>query len=147
MVSFKRKMSSAFDVTFFGELRSFIGWKVKQDVKNISLSQERYIENLLDKYGMNGCTGTLTPMEADVDLRPAQEDEFYLNPSQHKLYWKQVGELLYLDVCTKPDVSPCGLSSRPESTCSHISAFTSYSTSFEISTLYQKLEPEVQEKR
>lgn len=53
---------------------------------------------------MNQCNATITPMSVDADIRPATEDDEALSSSDVSLYRRQIGELLYLTVCTRPEM-------------------------------------------
>lgn len=91
--------------SFFGELRTFIGWKIHQGPEGLMVSQVRYIEGLLKKHGMESCNANLTPLASEADLRPDIENEKALERSEHKPFQIKIGELLYLAVCTRPDIS------------------------------------------
>lgn len=105
LADFKDRLSATFDVKFFGELKSFIGWDIQQGPDGLSVCQGRYIDELLKNHGMDACNATLTPMSTEVDLRPATESEDALRRIDHRLYRKHIGQLLYLSICTRPDIS------------------------------------------
>ena len=73
--------------------------------QGIKISLARYARELLEKNGMTHCNGALLPMEKDVDLRPRLPHEMVLGVREHAKYRRMVGELLYLAVCTRPDIS------------------------------------------
>lgn len=105
MVEFNKRLSTTQKITFFGELKTSIGWKIKQASDNLSTCQEWYVDGLLRKHIMSPCNGPLTPMSNDVDIRWAVEYEAVLERNDHSLYCEQVGELLCLTTCTCPDIS------------------------------------------
>ena len=103
--AFKAKLAETFDVKLFGRMSTFLGWETSFSQQGIKISQARYTQELLDRHGMKHCNGTLTPMGKDVDLRPRLPSESPLSLQDHAKYRRMVGELLYLAVCTRPDIS------------------------------------------
>ena len=91
---FKSKLAHKFDVKFFNEVKQFVCWEVKRDPNGIFISQGRYIRELLRKYDMEKCNGTLTPMAIEADIRPCQSDEIPLRKWDHSMYPKILGEIL-----------------------------------------------------
>ena len=102
--AFKAKLTETFDVKLFGRMSTFLGWETSFSQQGIKISQARYTQELLDRHGMKHCNGTLTPMGKDVDLRPRLPSESPLSLQDHAKYRRMVGELLYLAVCTRPDI-------------------------------------------
>ena len=64
--SMSRKFSSVmqqeFEMSLLGELTCFIGLQVKKEKYDIFLSQQKYLKNILKKYGMEDCKPVTTPM-------------------------------------------------------------------------------------
>lgn len=54
---------------------------------------------------MESCNATLTPMSFNADLQPGAKNEDVLRRSNHRLFSMQIGDLLYLAICTLPDIS------------------------------------------
>lgn len=105
LAAFKDQLQSTFDVKYFGSLKTFIGWEITQHENGIGISQERYTRELLTKYDLSNCNTTLTPMPTTADLLPKTDNEKPLSTDEHRLYRIQIGELLYLAVCTRPDIA------------------------------------------
>ncbi len=63
-------LNTEFKVKDLGQLEFYLGIKVdrNREMGTITLSQERYIENLLDKFGMADCRPVSTPMDANAKL-------------------------------------------------------------------------------
>lgn len=101
----KRTLSAAFDVKLFGALTILIGWKISRTPSRVKLNQAQYISRPLHKYGLAQVNpvSTLLPIHADV-LPPAPYEPL-LNKEDHAIYRTVVGGLLYLAVCTRPDIS------------------------------------------
>lgn len=59
----------------------------------------------LEQYGMSFCNGTHTPMDQDADLRPTLDGEKVLSKQEHTNYRRLIGELPYLEICTRPEIA------------------------------------------
>lgn len=101
---FMSKLSVTFEVKLLGRLNTFIGWNISRHKQQITVNQNRYIGELLNKYGMSVCNGTLTLMDQNADISSALDGETILVTKENRLYRKRIGELLYLSICTKPDI-------------------------------------------
>lgn len=85
---FKRNLASALDITFFGELKLFIGLEVNNDWNGIRNFQKRITKELLSKPGMDICNAKATPMPTNEDLRPEKPYEVRLTSDQYPIYRK-----------------------------------------------------------
>ena len=72
--------------------------------RTLSLSQHHMTDELLDKYSMLGAKPRSTPMETALHLSPAQSESDLLNAKDYP-YAELIGSLLYLAVCTRPDIA------------------------------------------
>ena len=100
--TFKSKLENTFDVIFFNSLSSFLGWEITRFPKGIFVSQRRYISEIVNRHGLQTTNGTLSPLSIFYDPHIADAT---LSVSQHALYRTIIGELLYLTVCTRPDLT------------------------------------------
>ncbi|XP_020522563.1 uncharacterized protein LOC110007206 [Amborella trichopoda] len=57
-------------MTDLGLMRYFLGIQVKQSNREIIVSQERFIEDLLKKFGITKCKPVATPMAPNEKLSP-----------------------------------------------------------------------------
>lgn len=96
----KRKFTDEFEMNDVGELKTFLGMRVNFDIELgvLKLSQERYLKNLLDRFGMAECKSIGTPME--TDLRLVKEKGGVLNQPYREL----IGCLLYITTTCRPDL-------------------------------------------
>ena len=109
----KSKLSAKFDVKFFGSLSSFIGWNVTYTQQGIKVDQKEYARTLLRTCGLEKCNTVRSPLPIDANLLPTSLQEHLLSKRDHQTYRSIVGGLLYLSVCTRPDLSfPTGALAR-----------------------------------
>jgi transposase InsO family protein len=96
-----------FPIKDLGELHWFLGIAVVRDLGagTVALSQERYIQVLLERFGMEQAKGVATPgVPGDGAAEHPME---LLSTEQATLFRSLVGGLLYISVCTRPDLSYC----------------------------------------
>ena len=101
----KKKLSSTFDVKLFGRPDHFIGWELHHDDRGITISQQRYVLDLLEKHNLHNANGVFTPLPTDGNFSLRAPNDVPLPPRRHSRFRAAVGELLYLSVCTRPDIS------------------------------------------
>jgi len=102
---FKLRLKATFDVKLFGQLRTFVGWEISQRGNGIIVSQSRYTRELLEKHNMQNANGVWTPLPLDADVGSAEHGEPILASIDHTKFRTSIGELLYLAVCSRPDIS------------------------------------------
>lgn len=103
--SIKQKLSTAFDMTDIGIASWLLGIKVVQVENTFFLSQEAYINNMLDEYQLRECRSVKTPLEQS--LRPATEEEQQQFIQLQMSFPKAIGKLIYLATTTRPDIAFC----------------------------------------
>ena len=106
----KTLLKSRFDVTDLGELEFFLGIRVHRDrVKRlVFLDQSTYIQDMLQRYGLQDCNSCVTPVEkglylpkaSTIPIDPEEEERLVRIP-----YREAVGSLLYCSVSTRPDIA------------------------------------------
>jgi len=96
-------LASIFDIHDMGEAKFFLGMEIERNREKgtLVLSQRRFTEELLHKYSMIESKGKPVPMSTAVKL---QRDGEALD-TQHYRYSEIIGSLLYLSVCTRPDIA------------------------------------------
>jgi hypothetical protein len=98
----KASIASVFDIKDMGKASYFLGMMLKRnDDGGYSLSQQKYVEDVLTRFEMMACTPSLTPLP--VGARYSKEDSLPL-PTDNQ-YQALVGSLIYLAVNTRPDIS------------------------------------------
>ncbi|GFY95385.1 hypothetical protein Acr_10g0007700 [Actinidia rufa] len=96
----KQILRKAFDTKDLGPLRYFLGIEVAHSRRGISLSQRKYVLDLLQDTGMIGCRPASSPMDPNFKLSLESGD---LLPDATR-YQRLVGHLIYL-THTRPDIS------------------------------------------
>ena len=86
-----------------GQIALFLGIEFDVDSVNntISMSQEKYAKKLLHKFGMQDSKPRYTPCEVKSNVI----NETLLDENDANLYRQIVGCLIYLMICTRPDLS------------------------------------------
>lgn len=99
--SIKMELSKTFDMKDLGKANYCLGIEIQQEQGRITLSQRRYILDLLKRYGMENCNPIATPMDKDTILHKANTNE----RDERRPYRELVGALMYLAVATRPDIA------------------------------------------
>jgi len=68
--------------------------------RTLSISQEQYVEAILERHGMANCNPARTPMGNGMQLPNLTEPEVDITE-----YQRCIGSLMYLMVCTRPDIA------------------------------------------
>jgi hypothetical protein len=96
---FSRIMIQKFDMSMMGELKYFLGFQVKQLQEGTFISQTKYIQDILNKFGMKDAKPIKTPMgtngHLDLNMGGKSVDQ--------KVYRSMIGSLLYL-CASRPDI-------------------------------------------
>ena len=100
MVHFKQLLSKEFEIKDLGQLRYFLGMEVARSSRGISISQRKYVLDLLKETGMIGCRPVETPMAPNAKLE-AQTERTTIDRG---MYQRLVGKLIYL-THTRHDIS------------------------------------------
>jgi hypothetical protein len=84
-----------------GELKYFLGFQVKQLQEGTFISQTKYIQDILNKFGMKDakCWGegedaTLCSMPSPISLHQRRQDDWQTHPSSHTSPTKTCDEVV-----------------------------------------------------
>jgi hypothetical protein len=96
---FSRVMTQKFEMSMMGESNYFLGFQVKQLKDATFISQTKYTQDLLKRFGMKDAKPAKTPMGIDghVDLNKGGKSV------DQKAYRSMIGSLLYL-CASRPDI-------------------------------------------
>ncbi|XP_041005600.1 secreted RxLR effector protein 161-like [Juglans microcarpa x Juglans regia] len=106
----KTQLSQEFEMKDLGEAQRILGMEINKDkVKNtVHLTQKQYLERVLQRFNMNSKTKQVsTPIVPYFKLSALQspksdEERDYM---KNVPYASVVGSLMYVIVCTQPDIS------------------------------------------
>ena len=97
----KSSLESKFKVDDRGDLEWFLGMRILKTEKGITLDQEKYNQNILEKFNMQDGKPSKTPSENSLKLEVAQENSVRVDSHEFR---SLVGSLLYLAKQTRPDI-------------------------------------------
>ena len=93
-------MKKEFEMSMVGELTFFLGLQVKQRKEGIFISQEKYAQNIVKKFGLDPKKHASTPMSSSTKLN-IDSSGVEVSPT---LYRSIIGSLLYLTT-SRPDIA------------------------------------------
>ncbi|PRQ41825.1 putative RNA-directed DNA polymerase [Rosa chinensis] len=93
-------LATEFEMKDLGQLKYFLGIEVARSKEGISLSQRKYVLDLLTETGMLDCQPVETPMEMNHRLGEWKDQV----PTNKSRYQCLVGKLIYLSH-TRPDIA------------------------------------------
>ncbi|GJU62291.1 putative ribonuclease H-like domain-containing protein [Tanacetum coccineum] len=96
---FEQIMHNKFQMSSMGELTFFLGLQVKQKEDRIFISQDKYVGEIVKKFGFSSIRTTSTPMETNKSLTKDKDGE---DVDVH-LYRSMIGSLMYL-TSSRPDI-------------------------------------------
>ncbi|GJY29070.1 ribonuclease H-like domain-containing protein [Tanacetum coccineum] len=97
--AFEKLMHEKFQMSSMGELTFFLGLQVQQKKDGIFISQDKYVDEILKKFGFTEVKTTSTPMETQ---KPLLKDEDGEEVDVH-MYRSMIGSLMYL-TSSRPDI-------------------------------------------
>ena len=105
----KRFLSQQFDMKDMGEATYVIGIKIQRDISQgmLGLSQETYINKVLERFRMKDCSPSVAPIvKSDkFSLKQCLENKLQREQMTNIPYASIVGSLMYAQVCTRPDIA------------------------------------------
>ena len=97
----KKLFACKFEMKDMGRLHYFLGVRIVQNEGNVWIRQDRYLEEVLRKFGMQNAKSVATPMEQNAKPQQVTKDsELFFS----KLYQSAIGSLMYLANVTRPDI-------------------------------------------
>jgi transposase InsO family protein len=99
----KRDITDNFEVTDLGEPKKIVGIEITRDrkQKKITITQTKYIETILAKYGLQDANPVRTPLDPNVKLEPGDSEP----QGRSNNYASLIGSLMYAAVATRPDIA------------------------------------------
>jgi len=96
---FAYMMSEEYQMSMMGELKFFLGLQIREQRNGIFICQEKYLKDVLRKFGMQDCKGVKIPMPTNGHLCTNENGKDF----DHKVYRSMIGSLLYL-CASRPDI-------------------------------------------
>ena len=106
--AFKAKLQKHFHITELGPIKRFLGLQfesvdTKEGQRMLTIHQERYIEELLARFGMKECKPRASPLDSyikfDIDKTIPRD------PKRLRLYREMIGSLTHCMQGTRPDIA------------------------------------------
>jgi hypothetical protein len=103
--AFKKRLNARFECTDNGPVNYFLGFNVIRDrtQRRLIISQEHYVEALLERFDMSSSNPVRTPLPASFMPKIATDQEF--SDAKHLEFPKLAGSILYLSTITRPDIA------------------------------------------
>jgi hypothetical protein len=105
MGNLKRELQNMFEVTDLGDPNKIVGIEIIRDrgKGELKISQTRYIESILTRYGLLDANPVATPLDPKVKLEPITQTSEKGDRSNN--YASLIGSLMYAAVATRPDIA------------------------------------------
>jgi hypothetical protein len=81
---FSYMMQEQYQMSMMGELKFFLGLRIRQQHNGIFISQEKYLKDCLKKFGMQDCKGHKMPMLTNGQLDTDATDKDFLKSKVFK---------------------------------------------------------------
>ena len=106
MKEVKSNLMTTFDTRDLGAATQFLGMEIMRDRpgRTLKLSQSQMVTALVDKYDLSHAKPKSTPLVPGTQLSAAKSDDELLDTTLYH-YSELIGSLLYLSVCTRPDIA------------------------------------------
>ena len=105
----KQFLSKSFDMKDMGDASYIIGIKINRERSRVilGLSQETYINKVLERFNMKNCSPSVAPiLKGDIfDLNQCPKNDFGREHIKNISYASAVGSLMYAQVCTRLDIA------------------------------------------
>jgi len=102
----KGEIKKAFGIKDLGPLRVFLGVQFERNLATCELwiHQEMFIDSLLLEYDLTNCNAVKTPLDRDHPLGQPTDVHAPVANLTHS-FQRLVGSLLFLQICSRPDIS------------------------------------------
>lgn len=105
----KKQLGESFAMKDMGAAKQILGIRIMRDrnKKKLWLSQEHYVERVLQRFQMENAKAVSTPLATHFKLSTSQSptNEAEKSDMQRVPYASAVGSLMYAMVCTRPDIA------------------------------------------
>mmetsp|Transcript_30285 Transcript_30285/g.62397 ORF Transcript_30285/g.62397 Transcript_30285/m.62397 type:complete len:629 (+) Transcript_30285:1137-3023(+) len=103
---FLANLRTRFDLSNQGDLTWYLGVDIRHDREHgvTTLCQLQFVDAILERFNMKGCTPIATPAEPNTHLLKSDQPGVP-NKEAVKAYQQMVGSLMYLACFTRPDIA------------------------------------------
>ena len=105
----KQFLSKNFDMKDMGEAPYVIDIKIHRERSRgiLSLSQETYINKVLERFNMKDCSPSIAPIVKGEKFALSQclKNDFEREHMKNTRYASAIGSLIYAQICTRPDIT------------------------------------------
>ena len=104
---FKKTIAGKFKMTDLESIQHCLGMMICYNLENrtISIDQEKYIEDLLDKFSMLNCKPAATPLVPNSTVNKQDKEDAFLDRHDAAKFQDLIGGLMYLVTCTRHDIA------------------------------------------
>lgn len=95
----KKELMKEFEMKDFGSVNHILGMQIRRQNGMITIDQSSYIKNILERFKMENCKPVKTPMETGLKLDKIEGESGKYD------YRNLIGCLMYVAVCTRPDIA------------------------------------------
>jgi hypothetical protein len=104
----KAQLSREFEMKDLGQLEHFLGMRISRQNGGISIDQNGYIRQILERFGMEASKPVSTPIATGsrlVGVDHNAEEAASPSTTDIKEYQTMVGSLMYGMLCTRADLA------------------------------------------
>ncbi|KAG8930012.1 hypothetical protein FRC01_003405 [Tulasnella sp. 417] len=100
-------LEKTFDMTNEGDIAYYLGIRIWRDRQNriMRLDQYKFIDSILERFGMSDCKPVKTPLEANLKLYKSTIPLDQIDKDFQHLYQSIIGSLQYAANGTRPDIA------------------------------------------
>ena len=104
-----KELPKRFEVLDLGPINWLLGVNITRNLtdRTISLGQQAYIEQIINRFDLTSACIATTPMETGIDLSfdSPHVSAIQLTPAEKTKYREMIGCLMYAAVMTRPDIA------------------------------------------
>ena len=103
----KAQLSKKFEMKDLGEAKQILRMKICRSAGCIKLSQQKYLQKILDRFQCTNVRRTDLPLGAEFKLTKEQSPKTDEEIADMKVvpYASAIGSLMYAMICTRPNIS------------------------------------------
>jgi transposase InsO family protein len=101
----KKRLTARFDMHDLGQASFYLGMQIEFDGGYVYLSQQAYLEKVLERFGMKDVKPVAAPMHTkEYKKKMVRRELSGEEPCDKTLYQSKLGSVMYLMTSTRPDI-------------------------------------------